>query len=432
MLKFLFRISFVSILFFGLTTACTEDSPIGGGTTRPIEEEPIGPSVGLVADVDVLSDATTIPVGSSFTVRLSAQAGEAALRTVTILENGSVLDFSRIQYSDASVGANPTLILDAGLQTGFTWDITIMAPESAENIAYSFEVEDENDKVDVVFLSITTQDAPAVAPTSSVVEEPPFFWGSKTCGPNERFEMRILAEGGSSLIQSVTVLEDGLPIQDLSRLQANSTEFPANPWAFSEGQTSLDWVVGIRTSDDGNDHVYTIVTTDENGLESTVSIDVFAAPTGTSISNSLEGRLLLNQAGPAGTGGINLFTGESVGSSAAEAHIRDEGIDIEKTNDVNWNQQISGVNGSIIRTLGNQPETFNFDNIQFTEEIVSLFETGDDLIVQNGAGRFLTPFVLVGDVFVVQNGGNYFLLEVTNVNVTANDNNDFYEFSIKY
>jgi len=80
------------------------------------------------------------------------------------------------------------------------------------------------------------------------------------------------------------------------------------------------------------------------------------------------------------------------------------------------------VNGSIIRTLGNQPETFNFDNIQFTEEIVSLFETGDDLIVQNGAGRFLTPFVLVGD----------FLLEVTNVNVTANDNNDFYEFSIKY
>jgi len=108
--------------------------------------------------------------------------------------------------------------------------------------------------------------------------------------------------------------------------------------------------MGIRTNSDGNDHIYTIVTTDENGLESAVSI-------------------------------------------AAEAHIRDEGIDIEKTNDVNWNQQISGVNGSIIRTLGNQPETFNFDNIQFTEEIVSLFETGDDLIVQNGAGRFLTPFV---------------------------------------
>jgi len=40
--------------------------------------------------------------------------------------------------------------------------------------------------------------------------------------------------------------------------------------------------------------------------------------------------------------------------------------------------------------------------------------------------------VIVGDVFVVQNGGNYFLLEVTNINVTMDNNNDFYEFSIKY
>lgn len=430
MLKFLFRISFVSILFFGLTTACTEDSPIGGGTTRPIEEEPLGPSVGLVADVNVVSENTTIAPGESFTVRVNATAGEAVLRTLTILENGSVLDFSRAQYSDASVGANPTLILDQTLQTGFTWDVTIMAPETPGTIAYSFEIEDDNDKVDVVFLSITVEDAPAVAPTSSIVEG--LGSGTKICEPNVRFLIRLVAESGSSLIQSVAVLEDGQAIQDLSRIQANSTEFPANPWIFSEGVTTLDLDMGIRTNSDGNDHIYTIVTTDENGLESAVSIEVLAAPTGTSISNSLEGRLLLNQAGPAGTGGINLFTGESVGSSSAEAHIRDEGIDIEKTNDVNWNQQISGVNGSIIRTLGNQPETFNFDNIQFTEEIVSLFETGDDLIVQNGAGRFLTPFVLVGDVFVVQNGGDLFLLEVTNVNVTANDNNDFYEFSIKY
>jgi len=432
MLKFLFRISFVSILFFGLTTACTEDSPIGGGTTRPVEEEPLGPSIGLIADVGVVSEGTTVSPGSSFTVRVSAQAGEAALKTFTVLENGAVMEFSRLQYSDANVGANPTLILDATLQTGLTWDITITAPDAPGNIAYSFEVADDNDKVQVVFLGITVEDVAPVAPTSSAVEEPPYFWGSKTCGPNERFLMRVIAEGGSSLIQSIAVLEDGQAIQDITRLQANNAEFPANPWIFSEAQSNLDLELGIRTAADGNDHIYTVVTTDENGLESTVSIEVFAAPTGTSISNSLIGKLLLNQAGPAGTGGMNLFTGESVGSSSADAHIRDEGIDVEKTNDVNWNQQISGVNGSVIRTLGNQPESFSFSNIQFTEEIINLFETGDNLIVENSAGRLLTPFVLVGDVFVVQNGSTYFLLEVTQVNVTAADNNDFYEFSIKY
>jgi len=173
MLKFLFRISFVSILFFGLTTACTEDSPIGGGTTRPVEEEPTGPSIGLVADVNVVSEGTTVPPSSSFTVRVSAQAGEAALKTFTVLENGAVLPFSRIQYSDTNVGANPTLILDETLKTGFTWDITIMAPDAPGNIAYSFEVADDNDKVEVVFLGITVEDAEPVAPTSSVVEEPP-------------------------------------------------------------------------------------------------------------------------------------------------------------------------------------------------------------------------------------------------------------------
>jgi len=432
MLKFLFRISFVSILFFGLTTSCTEDSPIGGGTTRPVEEEPLGPSIGLIADVDIVSEGTSVPPGSSFTTRISAQAGEAALKTVTVLENGAVMDFSRLQYSDANVGANPTLILDQTLQTGLTWDITIMAPDAPGVVAYSFEVQDDNDKVSVVFLSITVEDAVQVAPTSFAVEEAPYFWGSKTCGPNERFLMRVIAEGGSSLIQSITVLEDGQPIQDITRLQANNAEFPANPWIFSQAQSNLDLELSIRTAADGNDHSYTIVTTDENGLESTVSIDVIAAPTGTNISNSLVGTLLLNQAGPAGTGGLNLFTGESVGSSSTEAHIRDEGIDLEKSASVNWNQQISGVNGSVIRTLGNQPESFSFSNIQFTEEIVNLFETGEELIIQNSAGRFLTPFVIVGDVFVVQNGGNYFLLEVTNINVTMDNNNDFYEFSIKY
>jgi len=434
MFKFLFKISLVSLLFFGLTTSCTEDD-LGGstGNPRPVEEEPAGPTIALVADVGLVSDASTVPAGETFTVRLSAQAGEAAIKTVTVLENGSPMPLERLQYSDASVGANPTLILSDDLKTGLTWDITITAPAEEGSTAYSFEVVDENDKVDVAFLTMTVEPDVLIAPTAQVVEQPPYFWGSKTCPPGTRFTMLVVAESGSSPIQSVTVLEDGNIIEDLTRLQANGAEFPANPWTFSEGQAMLEWEVSIRTSEDGNDHNYQVVVTDSREMMSVVGIDVFAQPTGTALTNSLTGTLLLNQAGPAGTGGINLFTGESVGSSAMEATIRDEGIDLDLAAASNWRRQISGANGSVIRTVGDgQPETFSFGNVQFAEEIVNLFDTGKDLITQNAAGRDITAFIIEGDVFIVKNGDTHFLVEVTRVVQTENDNDDYYELSIKY
>ena len=433
MFKFIFKISLVSILFFGLTTSCTEDDLGGGGTTRPIEEEPAGPTIALVADANVINEGTTVPAGGMFTVRLSAQAGEAAIKTITVLENGIAMPLDRLQYSDASVGANPTLILNDDLKTGLTWDITITAPMEEGSTPYSFEVVDDNDKGAVIFLNMTVEPDVIIGPTAQVVEQAPYFWGSKTCPPGTRFTMLVAAESGTSPIQSVTVLEDGNPITDLTRIQANGVEFPGNPWIFSEGQTALEWEVSIRTSEDGNDHNYQVVVTDTREMQSIVGIDVFAQPTGTALTNSFVGKLLLNQAGPAGTGGINLFTGESVGSSAAEATIRDEGIDLDLPAASNWKRQISGANGSTIRTVGaDQPETFSFGNVQFTEEIINLFDTGSDLITQNAAGRDVTAFVIEGDVFIVKNGDNHFLVEVTKIVQTEDTNDDYYELSIKY
>jgi len=102
--------------------------------------------------------------------------------------------------------------------------------------------------------------------------------------------------------------------------------------------------------------------------------------------------------------------------------------------DANWKRQISGVNNTIIRTVdpSSQPEGFSFEAIQFKEEVQSLFDTGGDLITQNEAGRSVTPFVIVGDIFAVLQDGTYFLVQVTNLNVTEMDNDDFYELSIKY
>ena len=435
MFKFLFKISLVGILFFGLTTACTEEGPIGGGGTPiPVEEEPLGPSIGLVTDAGLVSANTTIPVNSNFTVRVSAQAGEAALNTFTVLENGAPIDFNTIQVSEPEVGANPVLLLNEAWKTGFTWDITIQGASEAVNNSYSFEVKDENDKIDVVFVNVTTEvEVAIVGPTAEAIAEGNFISGSAVFPSGVPFEVLLAAQSGSTPIQSVTILEDGLPIDDLTRLQANGQQFPSNPWVFSEGQADLDWVVSIRNAESG-DHLYEIIVADENGETSVVPIEIFGQATGTSLTNSLTGRLLFNQAGPAGTGGINLFNGESVGSTDASAHLRDEGIDLSVGASVNWNQQISGANNSVIRLVSasSQPEGFSFEGIQFQEEIQDLFATGQELTLTNDAGRAITPFVIVGDIFAVQNGADFFLVEVTNIVVSDDTNDDFYELSIKY
>ena len=79
-----------------------------------------------------------------------------------------------------------------------------------------------------------------------------------------------------------------------------------------------------------------------------------------------------------------------------------------------------------------QPEGFSFEGIQFQEEIQDLFATGQELTIMNDAGRVISPFVIVGDIFAVQNGGDFFLVQVTNIVVSDDTNDDFYELSIKY
>lgn len=429
MFKSLFKFSLIGILFFGLAVSCTEEGVITG-PTRPVEEEPVGPSIGLVTETGLVSANTTLPVGSNFTVRVSAQAGEAALKTFTLLENGTPISIDRIEVSDPDVGANPVLLLKEDWKTGFTWDIAIAGATSAANTAYSFEVADENDKIDVVFINVTTEDA-IVGPTAEAIAEGSYIVGSAVFPSGQPFELLLAAQSGSTPITSVTVLEDGIPISDLTRIQANGQDFPANPWIFTEGQAALDWVVSIRNAEEG-DHRYEIVVSDANGETSVVAVDIFGQATGTALTNTLTGKLLFNQAGPVGTGGIDLFTGESVGSSSALAHLRDEGIDLDLAPNANWKQQISGANNATIRLVTNQPEGFSFEGIQFTEEVQALYETGQELTIENAAGRKVTPFVIVGDTYAVQSGPNHFLVTVTNIVITDSNNEDYYELSIKY
>ena len=77
-----------------------------------------------------------------------------------------------------------------------------------------------------------------------------------------------------------------------------------------------------------------------------------------------------------------------------------------------------------MRTPGVDFPVDDFAAVQFSEEIQVAFDNGD------AAG---TTDAAVGDRFLVQLiTGEYVLILITNINETADNNDDYYELSIKY
>lgn len=248
----------------------------------------------------------------------------------------------------------------------------------------------------------------------------------------------IRATAGTEDLESLTVLEDGVQV-DADRLyfrdlNTGSDVTVQNPILLLGYENEALWEIGIDPQDDYSTKTYTVQIEDAGGNTASVSIDITTFDPGTPIENTLTGKLLLNQAGPAGTGALDLDTGDGTGTTGAgssAADIRDWGIDLGLPNDQNWLRQIGPINGTEVRVPGGLPGDFKFTDIATKEEIEGYFAAGSAL--PNDSGSKSDP-VQVGDFFVVKSsdGTRFYFLECTEVNVTPADNADYYEFSIKY
>lgn len=191
----------------------------------------------------------------------------------------------------------------------------------------------------------------------------------------------------------------------------------------------------------GDITTYSFTVTDSNGATDLVDIVITtAAEPGTPITFNMTG-VLFNQAGPAGTGGLDLDTGAGVGSANATADIRDLGIDCALPNATNWRQQIGTVNGADMRKVDiSQLENFSFATVDKTEVILEAYTSGTALAdgsstTCGGATVAVTDVsapVTVGDMFVVFANAKYYLIKIDEVNTTASTNGDNYKLSIKY
>ena len=423
-LSFLSKLLFIALLA-SMVASCEDTT--GGGTT--IEASPVA---SLESGVDFVTGSASIGAEDVFKVKFLADKGDNDMSTIAILEDGVEVDASRLNYNGAGYGvvSNPYTLLPTEV-SAFSAEIEIISHSDASTRTYTFRATDTKGNIDEDFIDITTSTGPL---TISFTQMAPFTFGDITLDQPTSVKFQINATKGGAALESIAVLEDDVAISDMTRLRYNTADdlagafnFDTNPQALTgDAQQSFSWIIWVGTHSDESTKEYAFQVTDADGNVEEVSLNITIdlPATGTPITSDLTGKLLLNAGGPAGTGGIDLITGNGTGSSDPLATLKDQGIDTSQPTASNWVRKIAPVNGAILRKPAADFPTSGIGFVQFTEEISDAFDAGSSITESD--------VILVGDVFLVQDvSGNIFIVEVTNVVETSGDNDDYYELAIK-
>lgn len=284
-----------------------------------------------------------------------------------------------------------------------------------------------------------------LGPDIQLVADPGFVDGDTDVEIGSAFDVKVTIFTGDAKLQSLEIFQ-GTDKLDAARFTINGGAITSNnPFlitgADKDGAT-YEFRINPGTEIVGDINTYSFEVTDEAGETDAVDVLITTvAPPGTPIDMTLTG-VLLNQAGPAGTGGLSLDDGLGTGSLATEAEIRDLGIDCTiPMGTENWRAQFGTVNGAVmVKVDATQVENFTFDNVDKKEAIQAAYDTGialDDGIsfsptcvetaVTDASGD-----IAVDDMFVVLRDGVYYLIRVDEVNPVGGSNGDNIVFSIKY
>lgn len=428
----LFNLKFALLLFGAMFfLASCGDDPIepgggtgtgGGGTTQG------DPSLSLIDDDGYISSDVTVAPNSVLLFKLDATKGDAEINTLEVLLDGTAT--TAYQYNGTDAEATPKLLV-GNARDGFVWEIALRALSSEDTETITFQITDDAGNTASKSVSITTQ----VGGGGTGGTEPPVVsvFGSETvtgAAASSPFNIKFSATPASGVLSSITVYEDGNVISDLGRLKFDGNSVDANPYslpeAYQAGFTDINLTVTTQST---GSSAYRVVVTDSEGNSSEFTKTISVGGGGTAVT-TLTG-VLLNQAGPAGQGGLDLDTGNgNINSDDASAEIRDQGIDQTQSDANNWIQRIAGVNGSTLKALvpgqNGALEGLSFASVTSQEAITDL-HNNNGITLASGQSNV----VLVNDMFTVENNGKYYLLVVTDVNVTSSDNGDSYTFSIK-
>ena len=242
------------------------------------------------------------------------------------------------------------------------------------------------------------------------------------------FTVELAATQGDALLKSLEITQNGTVITDVSGITLAGDPMGGNPSPIgAPANTGFTWEIAITAPDEAGLNTYGFTVTDEGGLTSVeLRVDITTYDPTTPV-DEMTMVLLLNQGGDDGHGGVDLHTGVETGTGAGTnpeadsiADLKDNGIDLNKIAPENWIQRISPINNSVLKV---PDAAFSYDAVTVKEELPEAYELGTEIT--------LSDVVEIGDEFLVKSAGTIFAVKVTNVVVTAGDNKDYYELSVK-
>ena len=391
----------LGVIFFA--SSCDPDS------TDPVV---INPSSFLESGTGLISEATTIDPGTIINVRLSATAGDNEMNTLTVRQDGDLLETSRYTVDGLEIN-NPALLFDSD-RSSFVYDIAI-TPHDAGVATYEFIVASETaGDDDVTSLDITITEGVL----SLVIDGPT----SITLDDASLVEVDLVAAQGGSALNTLAVLENGSVITDLSRLRYGDvgTSFDSNPFVLpADDKAGFVKSIFISSQTSPGTSNYSIVLEDEAGNQETVTYDMILNAQATALTNEFFGVPLFNNSG-SGFGTINLDLGTN------ETSVNNPNSDIKDSGNVGgvWDQTIEPVNGAALRILSSQ-STYTYGGIGSRESLVAAWdEAGGDLS--------LSGTITVGSTYMARVGAaDYYVFTCTAVNDTGSANTQNYTFDIK-
>ncbi|TXF85240.1 hypothetical protein FUA23_20780 [Neolewinella aurantiaca] len=433
-----FAVLFSAAFIVMFSAGCDSDTPgtPGGVTLAPVVT--LNSGTGLVSFNQELSLSTP-----SFIVNVSGQDGDASLRDLAILENGTLVPASQLDFRTGETANNPILTSGADAE-GFTYEIEITPSNTtAGPVTFTFQLTDVDGEVGSTQVTITYT---VTAPVVDLLIEDGFVSGDVTITDrNPSFDVKVLLDDTADPLSTFSVLEDGV-LMDASALTFNSGAFTAmNPLTLIEAETAgVTYDVNVRPDvTENSTRTYTFRVADANGItaEQTVTV-TYEIPAGTAITFEMGG-VFFNASGGM-NGGLDLDTGTSVPFNSPDAEIEDEGVNLNAAvGTENWRTQISASNDAILRVanLAGLGDGITFDDIDTKEDITSLYDNGttpdgsDNFPDADGdvsSTEIVTQVLQEGDVLAIRRADRFYLVRIDAINFEAGSNNDSYTVSIKY
>ena len=398
-MKPLFSFSIVIICFTLFLTACG-DEPI-------VQMDP------SLTTTTAANDTLKAVANQFASINISGIKGSAELNGIEVFENDVKVSFDRIRFKGTAVAANPILLLTNDRQ-GFTAEVRLrtLYADIVTKITITL-IDNDGNRVSVSRMIKATKQGPVIGysaanPVNAVA-------------PGTDYGFRFSVTTGSAPLSTISVKENGVIITDVSRLKFDGIPFFSNPEFLPTNKIDgfVSNVVSVVLPATIGKWQYTFTFTDTLGGFTEYDVVAYV---GTKLDFVATG-VLLNAAGPQGTGGLDLDMGISTGSDDAEAEIKDEGIDAALPLANNWKQKISAAGSAELRRV---IQVIDISDIYVKEQILNYWNLGSPV-----SGP--TPNkVLVNDIFVVKKEDRYYFLQIDKVTVTPTDNTDKFEVSIKW